>query len=281
MKLYRESTVLAIPYLQTHPELAYALVFLFACLVGSFLNVVISRLPRIIEYSWYEGCKDLGCDCPEQGKKPSLLFPRSHCPRCKNPISVLSNIPVISWIIQKGKCKSCDGRISVQYPLVELTTGVFGLLSAITFGFTYEGLVAFTFSSILISIAVIDFKEYIVPDQLSITLLWIGLISSVFLPWNEPTTAIINASLVFVFFKFFVDFYELIRDKVILGGGDIKLFTALATFFCFEDFAHLLLISGLAGAIIMTFKNKLINGEKAAPFAPAIVVGGLVLLFAK
>ncbi|MEI6896362.1 MAG: A24 family peptidase [Psychromonas sp.] len=264
------------------PELLYFSVTILGVLVGSFLNVVIYRLPIMMERSWKIECA--AC-FPEvnikKDEKPfNLVIPRSCCPQCHHLIGSSENIPLLSWLFQKGKCKHCGGKISKRYPSIELLTGIMSLAVALIIPFGWPLLFALIFTWALISLTFIDFDTMLLPDQLTLPLLWLGLIVNISGTFVGLTDAVIGAicgylSLWSVYWGF-----KLITGKEGMGYGDFKLLAALGAWFGWQALPMIILISSLAGAVIgitliVASKDK---KSRPMPFGPYLAIAGWAYL---
>ena len=234
--------------------------------VGSFLNVVIIRLPRIL------GKKYLNLKY--------LLFPRSHCPLCKHQIKIIENMPILSFIFLKGRCKYCNGEISIQYPVIELLTIILSIIVAYKFGFGFKNLVALILTWVLIVQATIDFKHYIIPDEITLPILWSGLFANCFNLFQDPSNAIIGAIAGYLILWLVYWIFKLITKKEGLGYGDFKLLAMLGAWLGWQQLPVIIILSSLLGSIIgiylIIFKNK--KFKSAIPFGPYLAIAGWIAL---
>ena len=194
-------------FLDQHPELGYPVVAGLGLLVGSFLNVVILRLPRRLEWEWKRDAREV-LEEPEiyDPPPPGIVVERSHCPHCKTPLSWYENIPLFSWLVLRGKCRHCKAPISPQYPLVELLTALLAMASVWRFGFGWQGFGAALFSCYLVALSGIDLRTRLLPDQLTLPLMWLAKMPDRLLPMpvdrNQPPiakpTSLVGASLVVI-----------------------------------------------------------------------------------
>ena len=166
---------------------------LFGLMIGSFLNVVIHRLPIIMERDWAAQCAEFKGEAPPVFEPLSLARPRSRCPQCGHSISALENIPIISWMLLRGRCKGCAAPIPIRYPLIEATTGLLFAFVAWHFGFTAAGLGALVFVGALIALTGIDFDTQLLPDDITLPLLWLGLAFNAFSVYTDLKSAVIGA----------------------------------------------------------------------------------------
>src|SRR5690606_25998713 len=181
-------------FLDQNPAIGYPLVAGFGLLLGSFLNVVILRMPRRMEWQWQRDSREiLGEPETYDPPPPGIVVERSHCPNCKHQLSWYENIPVFSWLALRGRCRSCKTRISAQYPLVELLTAVLMVACVARFGFGWQGFGAMVFTGFLISLSGIDLRTQLLPDQLTLPLMWLGLIAAVDNLYMPAKPALIGA----------------------------------------------------------------------------------------
>jgi leader peptidase (prepilin peptidase)/N-methyltransferase len=267
--------------------------------VGSFLNVVICRLPVMLDRQWREQCTELAAGAaagprpPGQAPPPhpprfNLIVPRSACPSCKAPITALQNIPLLSWLALRGRCARCGQPISVRYPLVELLTGVLSAAVAWRFGFGWGALPALTFSWFLIVLAFIDADHQLLPDSLTLPLLWIGLTLSLLAPPGgvpppvDVRSSLIGAAAGYVSLWSVYHLFRLLTGKEGMGYGDFKLFAALGAWLGWQMLLPVILIASVAGAIVGVTLLALRGQHRGTPiaFGPFLAAAGwLVLMF--
>lgn len=228
--------------------------------VGSFLNVCIVRIP----------------------KKLSIVFPASHCPLCEKAIPLYDNIPMVSYILLKGRCRFCRAPISFQYFLVELLTPLAGLLLFSLFGLTWSFLIAFIFTAALIVITFIDFEHQIIPDVISLPGILIGLACSLVVPWTDLISSLVGALAGGGILYAFAAGYYLITRKEGMGGGDIKLLAMIGAFLGWKGALTSLILGALLGSLVgialMVIKGK--NLKYAIPFGPFLSIGAFCALLA-
>lgn len=241
------------------PVAFYILVFIFGAVVGSFLNVCIYRLP----------------------KGESIVFPSSHCPRCGFMIPFYDNIPIVSYLILRGKCRSCKAPIAFQYPLVELINGCLTVFLFMKFGLSFAFAVLFLFCSAMVVITFIDLEHQIIPDVISLPGIAVGFICSFFIPqlgWLNSLIGIVvgGGSLLLVAFV-----YELLTKKEGMGGGDIKLLAMMGAFFGWKAVPFIIFVSSLVGSVIgitvMLAQRK--DSKLAIPFGPFLALGAVLYIF--
>ena len=215
-------------FLDQHPELGYPVVAGLGLLVGSFLNVVILRLPRRLEWEWKRDAREV-LEEPEiyDPPPPGIVVERSHCPHCKTPLSWYENIPLFSWLVLRGKCRHCKAPISPQYPLVELLTALLAMASVWRFGFGWQGFGAALFSCYLVALSGIDLRTRLLPDQLTLPLLWLGLVASVENLYVGQKSALLGAMAGYVSLWSVYWVFKQLTGKEGMGHGDFKLLAAL------------------------------------------------------
>ena len=254
---------------------------IFGLLVGSFLNVVIHRLPKMMEREWHANCLELqGKEAPQQAKY-SIVTPRSACPKCGHNITALENIPVISYLMLGGKCKGCKTGISLRYPLIEAITGALIGLVAAKYGYTSTSLFAFIFVFALVTLTFIDFDTQLLPDDITLPLLWLGLIFNFNGGFTDLKSAVLGAIFGYLILWSVYWAFKLVTGKEGMGYGDFKLLAAIGAWFGWQMLPAVILLSSVVGAIIgiglIVFKGK--GGGTAIPFGPFLALGGIAALF--
>ncbi len=269
------------------PEFGIPLVVFVGLMLGSFGNVVIHRLPIMMEREWLAQCAEMsageaGASETAAAPRYNLMVPRSACPKCSRPISALENVPVVSWLFLRGKCAGCKTPISARYPLVEMLAGGLMLASVLTFGLTAKGLAAFGFLYALLLLTFIDADTQLLPDQITLPLVWAGLIVNAFGLFVPLSTALWGAvagylSLWCVYWAF-----KLITGKEGMGYGDFKLLAAIGAWLGWTVLPTVILFASVVGAavgIFMMVTGKLARGVPM-PFGPFLAAaGGLALFF--
>ncbi|MFV1922712.1 MAG: prepilin peptidase [Methylotenera sp.] len=250
-------------------------------MIGSFLNVVIYRLPKIMEREWHNNCLELqGKEVPAQDKL-SLSFPRSACPKCNHQISALENIPVISYLFLGAKCKGCKTKISIRYPLVEALTGILLGLVAYKFGYSTTTIFAWIFTLALITLTFIDFDTQLLPDDITLPLLWLGLLFNLNGGFTNLKSAVIGAAVGYLILWSVYWLFKLVTGKEGMGYGDFKLLAAIGAWFGWQLIPAVILLSSVLGAVIGTglilLRGK--TGNTAIPFGPFLALGGIAALF--
>jgi leader peptidase (prepilin peptidase)/N-methyltransferase len=267
--------------LQAYPAATVAIVIVIGLLVGSFLNVVIYRLPVMMEREWKSECKlILDPDGPDEEPAESfnLAFPHSHCPSCDAPIRAWQNIPVISYVLLRGQCANCKVSISARYPIIEAVTALMSAVIAWQLGASLEMLAALFFTWSLIALTMIDADHKLLPDQITLPLLWAGLLLnsfSLFVPLYDAVWGAIGGylSLWSVYWLF-----KILTGKDGMGYGDFKLLAALGAWLGWQSLLVIILLSSLVGAIvgsIILLANK--QGRNTAiPFGPYLAAAGWI-----
>lgn len=250
-------------------------------LVGSFLNVVIYRLPKMMERQWAAECAEMSGQAPVAQERFNLLVPRSRCPECGHPIRWYENVPVLSWLALRGRCSACKARISVRYPVVELVTAAFFATCAARWGLTLQAAAWAGFAALLICLFLIDMDTQLLPDDLNYSLLWLGLVASA-LGWTVPLqSAVWGAVLGYLAFWGIFQAFKLATGKEGMGYGDFKLLAALGAWLGADYLLAIILISSIVGAaigIVLLMVGKLANKEIPMPFGPYLAGAGLVCL---
>jgi leader peptidase (prepilin peptidase)/N-methyltransferase len=264
-------------------HLFFALVALVLGLsVGSFLNVVIHRLPKMLERRWKADCAELAGTTLPPEPRYNLVVPRSACPACGHGITALENVPVVSWLALRGKCSACKAAISVRYPLVEIVGGALALAAFWRFGATPTGAAAAVFLWTLLALTCIDFDTQLLPDDLTLPLLWGGLLANLFGLFAPLKDAVIGAIAGYLALWTIYGLFKLIRGKEGMGYGDFKLLAALGAWLGWQVLPLVVLLSSVVGALIgiglLLFKGRDHNVPLA--FGPYLAIaGGLALFF--
>lgn len=250
---------------------------LIGALVGSFLNVVIYRLPVMLERAWQQEARDiLELEPPADQSVFNLATPPSRCNGCGGAIKPWQNIPIISWLLQRGKCRNCSSAISLQYPLVEASCALLTATAAWQFGASWQTVAAIIFTWFLLAGSIIDLNTKLLPDNITLPLLWLGLIVSLF-PWSvTPEQAIVGAAMGYLSLWSVYQLFKLLTGKEGMGFGDFKLLAALGAWCGWEQLPTIILLSSMAGAIIGIAWLKLGDKHKdtAMPFGPYLAIAG-------
>ena len=264
-----------------YPALALASAVVLGLLVGSFLNVVILRVPVRMEWQWKRDAREI-LDLPavDELEPPGIVVKGSHFPKCGHALSAWENIPVLSWLLLRGRCRGCGTSISLQYPLVELLTGLaFGAV-VWQFGMSWQSLAALVFTAMLIAASGIDLRTTLLPDSLTLPLLWLGLLISLAPVFVDAQSAIIGAAAGYLSLWSVFWLFKLLTGKEGMGYGDFKLLAALCAWSGISALIPTLLMSSLIGAIIGSLWLSLRGKDKATPipFGPYLAAAGWVQL---
>jgi len=268
----------------TEPGPLIALTGLLGLLVGSFLNVVILRLPKRLEHDWRLQARELLGHAPadEPQAPPDLVVTGSHCPSCKHPLSALDNVPLVSWLALRGRCRYCKTKISWQYPLVELISALASAAIAWKLGFGWPLAAGLVLTWMLIAASGIDARTQLLPDQLTLPLLWIGLLISLVPVFVTPDAAIIGAAIGYLSLWSVYWLFKLATGKEGMGYGDFKLLAALGAWMGAMSLLPIVLLSSLIGAIVGGAVLALRGQDRATPipFGPFIAAAGWVWFLA-
>jgi len=273
------------------PTFFIVVCFVFALLVGSFLNVVIYRLPIMMQREWIKQAEEIVAE--PAGEMPQgrfdLIAPRSRCPACNQQITALQNIPVVSWLILRARCAHCQGPISGRYPAVELLTALATAIVAWHFGFSVESAAAMLLTWMLITISMIDIDRQIIPDSISLPLLWIGLCLSLYNPMGgaqilfiEPKEAIVGALAGYLSLWSIYHLFRMITGKEGMGYGDFKLLAALGAWLGYAMLPLIILLSAVVGATlgIALIVARRQQRDRPIPFGPYLAAAGWVAMMA-
>ncbi|WP_174364291.1 prepilin peptidase [uncultured Caballeronia sp.] len=261
----------------------YGFAIVFGLVIGSFLTVVVHRLPIMLERAWQAETTAVEGDVkPKPIERYNLAVPRSACPHCGHVLRPWENIPVVSFLLLRGRCAKCHARVSARYPLTELATALLAALSLYAFGPDWIALVAFGLCAMLLAMSLIDFDTRYLPDSLTLPLLWAGLIVNLgdtgFAPLSE---AVIGAIAGYLFLWCVYWLFRLVRGVEGMGYGDFKLLAALGAWLGWEALPQIVLVSAIAGAIfglVATGIGKM-RFEEPLPFGPFLAAGGVITLF--
>jgi len=250
-------------------------------ILGSFLNVVILRLPKMMEQSWRRECCELLDQPPPDEPRLTLSHPGSQCPDCGAVIKPWQNIPVISWLVLRGQCAQCGMRISARYPFVELVTGLLSGLAAWQFGFGPEAMSALVLIWVLIALTGIDMDTQLLPDSMTLPLLWLGLGVNLFSVWTPLPSAVMGAILGYGSLWSVYWLFKLFTGKEGMGYGDFKLLGALGAWFGWQAVPLMILLSSFVGAAlgiaILIARGQ--GRDTPMPFGPYLAGAGLLTLF--
>ena len=266
---------------QQAPWFLYACLFPLGLIVGSFLNVVVYRLPLMMESQWRRDCCELlEVDEKEDEIKLTLSTPNSHCPNCKAPVKPWHNIPVLSYVALRGRCANCGAKISLRYPLVELVTGLMTLALGIMMGASLAMVGALFLTWALITLTLIDVDHQLLPDDITLPLLWLGLVFNLFATYTTLSSAVIGAIAGYGILWSVYWGFKLLTGKEGMGYGDFKLLAALGAWLGWQSVPLIILLSSLVGAIIgiglILLKKR--GKDIPMPFGPYLASAGWVAL---
>jgi len=270
-----------VEFLQTQSIFYLFLIFLIGLAVGSFLNVVIIRLPRMIERDWREECCNLLDVNPEDTKQKeqfNLITPSSHCPFCKQKIKIIENIPLLSYLFLKGKCSNCKEKISLRYPIIEFASAVSVCIVAHFFGVSIQAFFAICLTWALIVLSVIDLDTRYLPDDITLPLLWLGIVLNIFNIFTDINSSILGAVFGYgiLWIVYFV--FKLITGKIGMGHGDFKLLAVFGAWFGWQNLAPIIILSSITAILVATFLiiNKSYDKNKGIPFGPYLAFAGWI-----
>lgn len=249
--------------------------------VGSFLNVVIHRLPRMMEREWQVQCADLRGESPAPLEALSLARPRSRCPSCGHQITALENIPIISYLMLRGKCSKCSVSISLRYPIVEAASGLLSAYAAWRFGLSLQALGALTMLWALIALTAIDYDTQLLPDSITLPLLWIGLALNLAGTYVDVSSAVSGAMVGYLTLWSVFWLFKLATGREGMGYGDFKLLAALGAWLGWQMLPVIILLSSIVGAVVgislIVFSRH--GRNTPIPFGPYLAAAGIIALF--
>ncbi len=263
------------------PYLFAGLAGIIGLLVGSFLNVVIYRLPIIMQREWRKDCIEyLQMEAEEEGEPFNLSLPLSRCPRCQSPIKAYQNIPVISYIFLKGQCANCKNPISLRYPLIEAFTAITSIIVAWHFGYTAQAAFALILTWVLIALSFIDIDHQLLPDSITLPVLWMGLALSLFDVYTDTQASIIGAIAGYMVLWTIYQGFKLVTGKEGMGYGDFKLLALFGAWLGWQTLPLIILLSSLVGAVIgismIIFAKR--DHSIPIPFGPYLAAAGWLAL---
>lgn len=265
----------------THPAIFPWFALVIGLMVGSFLNVVIYRLPKIMERDWQAQCAELrGEELPKQ-ETFNLALPRSRCPACAHPISALQNIPIASYLALRGKCSACGTRISPRYPLIEGLSALAGAYAAWHFGFGLAAFAAMLFLWCMIALSFIDFDTQLLPDSITLPLLWAGLLLNLGGTFVDLGSAVIGAAAGYLALWSVYWGFKIATGKEGMGFGDFKLLAAVGAWFGWQMLPLVVLASSFVGAVFgISLMLIAKHGRNVPiPFGPYLAAAGVIALF--
>ncbi len=268
-----------------NPAVYITFVTFFGLIIGSFLNVVIHRLPKMMERDWLRQCQELqnpgSLPADENGARYNLVVPRSACPACGHQITALENIPLISYAFLRGKCAGCKTPISLRYPLIEALTGLLAGAVAWKFGVSSTALAALVFTFALIALTFIDFDTQLLPDDITLPLLWLGLLLNIGGGFTDLQSAVVGAMAGYLILWSIYWLFKLVTGKEGMGYGDFKLLAAIGAWFGWQLLPAVILLSSVVGSVIGIGLMVLARHgrEVPIPFGPYLALGGIAALF--
>jgi leader peptidase (prepilin peptidase)/N-methyltransferase len=257
------------------------LVGIIGLLVGSFLNVVIYRLPVMLQRSWRKECIEyLQMEAEPEGEPFNLSLPLSRCPKCQSPIKPYQNIPVISYVFLKGQCANCKNPISIRYPLIEAFTATLSVLVAWHFGYTPQAGFALLLTWCLVALSFIDIDHQLLPDNITLPMLWLGLLLSLFGLYTDVNASVIGAIAGYMVLWLVYQAFKLATGKEGMGYGDFKLLALFGAWLGWQTLPMIILLSSLVGAVIgitmIVFAKH--DQNKPIPFGPYLAAAGWIAL---
>ena len=270
-------------FFQHSPVTFYVSMAVFGLVVGSFLNVVIYRLPKMLERDWQQQCRALlKVNVPESvpAESLSLITPRSQCPRCGHKITAVENIPVVSYLILSGKCSACHHAIGIRYPIIELTSGMLALFSAWHFGLGVQTLLATLLAWALLALSVIDIDHQLLPDDITLPLLWLGILTNMYGVFTNIQSSLIGAMAGYCSLWTVYKAFKILTGKEGMGYGDFKLLAMLGAWLGWQMLPLIILLSSLAGATIgiVLIVSKIHDKNRPIPFGPYLALAGWIAL---
>ncbi|MDZ7871585.1 MAG: A24 family peptidase [Rheinheimera sp.] len=279
---FSEQFQLTLTFLQQHPLWLFSTVFLFSLCVGSFLNVVIYRLPKMMEQSWQQEYQEYFHPADSHPTLPAfnLATPRSRCPHCNKQLSAVDNIPLLSWLVLAGKCRYCKAPISARYPAVELLTALLSTVVIWQTGATGLGALMLVVTWCLIALTFIDIDKMLLPDQITLPLLWLVLAASALGIGIAPQQAIFGAACGYLALWSVYWAFKLLTGKEGMGYGDFKLLAIFGALLGWQQLPLIILLSSLVGAVIGSIMLAVQKKQQstAIPFGPYIAAAGWVAM---
>jgi len=262
------------------PALFVTVVVVLSLAIGSFLNVVIHRLPKMLERQWRAELAEFERREPAAAPRYNLVVPRSQCPACGHPISALENIPLVSYLVLGGKCAACKARISPRYPLVEALTGALSGYVAWRFGFSWTTAAALVFAWAMIALAFIDLDTFYLPDDITLPLAWAGLLVNLAGVFTTLPSAVIGAAAGYLVLWAVYWAYKLATGREGMGYGDFKLLAAIGAWLGWKMLPVVILVSSFVGAVVGIALIVIARRGRHVPipFGPYLALGGLVAL---
>lgn len=269
-------------FLQSNPGWFLTTVFILGLLTGSFLNVVIARLPQMLQREWRSQCHEILEleDAAEKTERLDLSHPRSHCPHCGHMITALENIPVISYLFLRGRCSDCDQPISIRYPIIELLTATLMLLVAWHYGYSYQTALALLLTGYLIALTFIDADHQLLPDVMVMPLLWLGILANLNGLYTDLESSVLGAVAGYLVLWTLFQIHHRLTGKIGMGYGDFKLLAVIGAWGGWQILPVTLILSSLVGATVglglILFRSH--NRDTRIPFGPYLAAAGWLSL---
>jgi leader peptidase (prepilin peptidase)/N-methyltransferase len=273
--------VVLLDFLEQNSSTFLLFVTLTGLIVGSFLNVVIHRLPKMMEQQWHKDCDELkGLESASEAEVYNLNTPASSCPNCQHKIRLWENIPIISWLFLKGRCSNCQNPISVRYPIIEAASGLLSLWVAFNFGFTWETLAALLLTWSLIALSMIDFDVQLLPDNITLPFLWLGLLVNIRGLFTDLESAVIGAIAGYMALWSVYQLFKKLTGKEGMGYGDFKLLAMLGAWLGWQYLPQIILLSALVGAVVGILLIVVRGRDRniPIPFGPYLAAAGWISL---
>ncbi len=257
---------------------------LFSLLIGSFLNVVILRFPVMMFRSWKQDCLEMDSNLPKHpaiddlSKPFNLLKPDSHCPKCQAPVKAWQNIPVLSWVLLRGKCAGCGTPIGLRYPAVEIATAILSTALLLVYPWGWQLAAMLVFTWLLISMSVIDIDHQILPDTMTLSLLWLGLLVNSQGLFTDLESAVYGAAAGYLALWSVFWIFKLVTGKEGMGYGDFKLLAALGAWLGVQSLPLIILLSSVVGAVVGIAGIIILGRDKNVPipFGPYLAAAGWI-----
>ncbi len=277
---------MALGGLFAHGWLGVLLLAVLGLAVGSFLNVLIHRLPVMLARDWNRQARQqldieqTGATKPADEAPFNLFVPRSYCRSCNHPLRAVENIPILSWLALGGRCSNCGTAISARYPLVEAGAAVVLAVAVASFGWSWLGVAAAGYGCLLIALACIDFDTQLLPDQLTLPLLWAGLITNAIGGFTDPAAAVLGAAVAYLFLWSVYWCFKLLTGREGMGYGDFKLFAAIGAWLGWTALPATILIAAVAGLAyaLVTMRHQREKRGQPVPFGPFLALAGWTML---
>jgi len=267
--------------LNHNPAILYLFVAVLGLIVGSFFNVVILRLPKMLEQEWQAQCADmLGQEVEVEVEKVTLCTPASTCPKCGHKIKPWENIPVVSYAFLGGKCSACKTGISLRYPTIEIITAILATVVICMFELTWVGLAAVLFSWLLLVLTMIDFDTQLLPDSITLPLLWLGLMVNINGSFVSLPEAVLGAVIGYLALWSVYHLFKILTGKEGMGYGDFKLLAALGAWLGWKMLPLIILLSSLVGAVVGLSLIVILGRDKniPIPFGPYLAAAGWIAM---